>query len=301
MQSVPKQETNMLKAAIAGLALTTLMGGAATAETAEINGLAMYYEVHGEGEPLVLIHGAYMTIDTNWAAVIPAFTAAGYQVIAMDLQAHGKTSDRDTPIRYETMADDVAALMDHLKLESADVFGYSMGAGVGIRLAMQHPDKVERLVAASGATRYDAFPDGFKAMIEGITPEMFAGSGFDAPHTAIAETPGGFATLVDKLKDLDLQEYAWPDEEVAKIDVPTLLIFGDADVVEIEHATHLYRLFDGITDGDTQGLPDSQLLVLPGTSHIGVFFNPANVEIIKTVVPAFLKAELPAPPMTMGQ
>lgn len=287
---------------LAAIGLAYALGaGGAQAETAEINGLQMYYEVHGEGEPIVLIHGAYMTVETNWGAMIPALTAAGRQVIAMDLQAHGQTSDRDTPIRYESMADDVAALMDHLKIHDAAVFGYSMGGGVAIRLAMQHPEKVNRLVVAAASIRYDALPDGFKEMIETITPEMFAGSGFDAPHTAIAATPGGFATLVNKLKDLDLQDFAWPEDEVAKIDVPTLLIFGDADVVKIEHAAELHRLFGGITDGDSNGIPNVELMVLPGTSHTGVFFNPANVEIMKQVVPAFLKQELPQAAMMPGQ
>lgn len=266
-----------------------------TSGYAPINGLEMYYEVHGEGEPLVLLHGAYMSIPSNWDALLPTLSK-DHKVIAVELQNHGRTSDRDTPITYEGMADDVAALLDYLKVEKAALFGYSMGAGVAIRVAMQHPEKVTRIVAASGSISYDALPDGFADMVRTITPELFANTPFAAEYKRLSKTPENFPVLVDKLKQLDLTPFTWADEDVAKIAVPSLLIFGDADVIKIDHIAKMHRLLGGITDGDTNGLPKTQLLVLPGTSHINVFFNPANVEIMKAVVPAFLKQELPAKP-----
>jgi pimeloyl-ACP methyl ester carboxylesterase len=266
-----------------------------TSGYAPINGLEMYYEVHGEGEPLVLLHGAYMSIPSNWDALLPTLSK-DHKVIAVELQNHGRTSDRDTPITYEGMADDVAALLDYLKVEKAALFGYSMGAGVAIRVAMQHPEKVTRIVAASGSISYDALPDGFADMVRTITPELFANTPFAAEYKRLSKTPENFPVLVDKLKQLDLTPFTWADEDVAKIAVPSLLIFGDADVIKIDHIAKMHRLLGGITDGDTNGLPKTQLLVLPGTSHINVFFNPANVEIMKAVVPAFLKQELPARP-----
>jgi pimeloyl-ACP methyl ester carboxylesterase len=170
-----------------------------------------------------------------------------------------------------------------------------MGAGVAIRVAMQHPEKVTRIVAASGSISYDALPDGFADMVRTITPELFANTPFAAEYKRLSKTPENFPVLVDKLKQLDLTPFTWADEDVAKIAVPSLLIFGDADVIKIDHIAKMHRLLGGITDGDTNGLPKTQLLV-PGTSHINVFFNPANVEIMKAVVPAFLKQELPARP-----
>ena len=268
------------------------------AETVPINGLDMYYETYGDGPPLVLLHGAYMSIPSNWAMLIPTY-AQTHKVIAVELQAHGRTSDADRPIRYETMADDVAALLDHLGIEKAAVFGYSMGAGVAIRLAMQHPDKVDRLIAASGATTYDAYPDDFEAMIASMTPETFAGSPMEEEYKRLSPNPDGFANLFEKLKDLDLQHYDWGDEHFARIAVPTLLIFGDTDVVKLDHAIKLHALLGGHTNGDMLGLPKVQLAVLPGTSHIGVMYNPINVEILKAIVPGFLAQELPAPPMGM--
>jgi pimeloyl-ACP methyl ester carboxylesterase len=264
--------------------------------TAEINGLQMYYEVHGEsGEPLVLLHGAYMTIPANWTAIIPTL-AETHQVIALELQAHGRTTDRDTPITYEGMADDVAALLDHLGVEKAAVFGYSMGASTAIQVAVRHPEKVTRLVVASGGIAYEAYPKGFYEMIESITPEMMLNSPFDDEYMKFGKTKEDFVALVEKLRALDLDRFAWPEEEIKKIDVPTLLIFGDADVIEIEHITKLYRLLGGHSDGDMKGLPKLQLAILPGTSHINVFLKPENVELLKVIVPRFLAQQLPAPP-----
>jgi pimeloyl-ACP methyl ester carboxylesterase len=266
-----------------------------TSGYAPINGLEMYYEVHGEGDPLVLLHGAYMSIPSNWDGLMPTL-AQDHKVIAVELQNHGRTSDRDTPITYEGMADDVAALLDHLKIEKAALFGYSMGAAVAIRVAMQHPDKVTRIVAASGSISYDALPEGFADMVRTITPELFENTPFAAEYKRLSKTPENFPALVEKLKQLDLTPFSWSEAEFAKIDVPSLLIFGDADVIKVDHIAKMHKLLGGLTDGDTNGLPKTQLLVLPGTSHINVFFNPANVEIMKAVVPTFLKQDLPAKP-----
>lgn len=264
--------------------------------TAEVNGMTMYYEVHGDaGEPLVLIHGAYMTIPTNWASMIPTLSQT-HQVIAVELQAHGRTSDRDTPITYEGMADDVAALLDHLAVDKAAVFGYSMGGGVAIRLAMQHPQKVSRLIVASMPISYAAFPENFHDAVESFTPEMFAGTPFEAAHTELGKSPEQFVALFEKLRALDLERFAWDEQLFAAIDVPSLLIFGDADVIEIGHIATMHRLLGGLTDGDTNGLPKTQLMVLPGTSHISVFFNPRNVGYMQLAIPAFLAEELPRAP-----
>lgn len=267
------------------------------AATTPINGLNMYYEVYGDGPPLVLLHGAYMSIPLNWDGLIPTF-AKTHKVIAVELQGHGRTSDADRPITYEGMADDVAALLDYLKIEKASVFGFSMGAGVALRIAMQHPDKVDRLIAASSSINYDAFPAEFYSMIQSFTPEMFAGSPFEAEYKRLSPTPDAFPTLFAKLRDLDLDRFAWSEEDFAKIAAPTLLIFGDADIVNLSHAVKMFTLLGGKPNGDMNGLPKVQLAVLPGTAHTRVVAGN-NVEYLKTMVPAFLAQQLPAPPPTM--
>lgn len=289
--------TALLAAALAiGLAFSS---PAAQAETARINGLDLYYEVHGEGEPLVLLHGAYMSIPSNWDGLIPTL-AKTHQVIAVELQGHGRTTDRDTPITYEGMAADIAALLDHLKIEKAMLFGYSMGGAVAIRLAIDHPEKVNRIVAASAGYKYDEETMGpdFMKMIGTITPEMFANTPFSAEYLRLSPHPEKFPELVEKLKQLDLNTFDW-SADFAKIDVPTLYIYGDADIVGMDYIARHHQAAGGIVNGDMAGLPKTQLLVLPGTSHIGVFFNPANIEIMKAVVPAFLAQKLPQPPMQM--
>lgn len=288
-----------MKTALLAAALALGFASAAQAETAKINGLDMYYEVHGEGDPIVLLHGAYMSIDSNWAGMIPTL-AKDHKVIAVELQSHGHTSDRDTPITYEGMSDDVAALLDELKIDKTAVFGFSMGGGVAIRFAIDHPEKVTRIVAASAGYKYDETTMGpdFMKMIEGITPEMFAGTPFEAEYKRLNPHPENFPTLVEKLKQLDLTPFDW-SAEFAKISVPSLYIYGDADIVGLDYIAKHHNAAGGIVNGDMNGLPKTQLLVLPGTSHISVFFNPANVEIMKAVVPVFLNQQLPQPPQQM--
>ena len=244
---------------------------------ASVNGLKMYYESYGGGEgvPLVVLHGAYQTGTGAGIAGMGAFVAplsAGRRVIAPDLQGHGRTANIDRPIRYETLADDVAALLDYLGVTRADIFGYSMGGGVALQVAIRHPDRVGKLVvaSASSSTRSDAVYTEVFAGIEQITPEVFAGTPFFEEYTRIAPDPAAFPELVAKLKDLDAQEFTWPDEQVRAITAPTMVVVGDADIVRPEHAVKLLRLRGGGVPGDLTGLPNARLAILPGTSHIGV-------------------------------
>ena len=235
---------------------------------APVNGLQMYYEIHGKGEPLVLIHGAYAPL-AMWGPVLEGL-ARQHRVIAMDLQGHGRTADIDRPLRYETMADDVAALMDELQVASADIVGYSMGAGVGLQFALRHPGKVRRQVLASGSFRHDGMYPEILAGISQITPEVFAGSPMEAVYLAEAPNPDDWPVLIEKLKDLDAQEFNWPEDEIRAITAPTFLIFGDGDVVTPEHAVAMFRLFGGGVPADLTGLPKSRLAILPATTHVGV-------------------------------
>lgn len=235
---------------------------------AEVNGLRMYYEIHGEGdsgEPLLVLHGAYMTIDAM-GEVVPEL-ARDRRVIAAELQGHGRTADIDRPLSYEQMADDAAALLHHLGIGTADVFGFSMGGGAALQLAIRHPRAVRKLVVASASYTSDgAHPELFD-MIETITPEVFAGSPFEEDYLRTAPNPEDFPKLVEKLKQLDMTPFAWPPEDIRGISAPTLLIVGDSDVVRLEHAVEMFRLLGGGVPGDLAGVPDSRLAVLPGTTH----------------------------------
>jgi pimeloyl-ACP methyl ester carboxylesterase len=261
---------------------------------APANDLSMYYEVHGEGPPLILLHGAYMTAEMM--EPLAAGLAGRRQVIVPELQAHGRTADVDRPLTYEQMADDTAALMGHLEIGQADVVGYSMGGAAALQLAIRHPALLRRLVVISAGFRYDAMPPEAIAMFPSITPEMFAGSPMETEYQRLAPNPEDFPTLVEKLKTLDTTDFAWPDEDIRGIAAPTLIVLGDSDGVRLEHAVELFRLRGGGVMGDLSGLPESQLAVLPGTTH---FIPPGSgildrLEWLLAMIPPFL--DPPAPP-----
>src|SRR5918998_6001115 len=188
------------------------MYGNSSGNYAEVNGLNMYYEIHGTGQPLVVLHGAYMTIETM-GEIVPSL-AETRQVIAVELQGHGRTADVDRPLTYEQMADDVAALIGHLRIEQADVFGYSMGGGVALQVALRHPEVVRKLVVASASYASDHMHAELLEMIPSITPEAFAGSPFEEDYLRTAPNPENFPTLVAKLKQLDMEPFAWPQEDI---------------------------------------------------------------------------------------
>jgi pimeloyl-ACP methyl ester carboxylesterase len=232
---------------------------------APVNDLSMYYEIHGEGPPLLLLHGAYMTADTM-GDLLPGL-AEGRQVIVPEQQGHGRTADIDRPITYEQMADDTAGLVRHLGHEQLDIIGYSMGGGIALQMALRHPQLLRKLVLISAGFSSDSMPAEALAMFPSITPEMFAGSPIEEAYLRLAPNPEDFPKLVGKLKELDTTEFEWPREEIQAITAPTLIILGDSDGIRLEHAVEFFGLRGGGVMGDLSGLPHSQLAVLPGTSH----------------------------------
>jgi pimeloyl-ACP methyl ester carboxylesterase len=248
----------------------------------------MYYEIHGSGRPLVLLHGGFMTID-GMEVLAPAL-AETRQVIGIEQQGHGHTADIDRPLTYEQMADDTAALLRYLGIERADIYGYSMGGGTALQLAIRHPDLVRKLVIVSASFRADGMYPEARAAIAAITPELFAGSPMEAAYQQTSPNPDAFPALVSKLKRLDVEDYAWPVEELRAITAPALVILGDADGISPEHAIELFRLFGGGVMGDLAGMPASQLAILPGTNHIGIL-ERSNWIVAMTA--PFLDAPLP--------
>src|SRR3954469_3826991 len=188
---------------------------------APVGDLRLYYEIHGDGRPLVLLHGAYMTVDMMGPLI--AGLAPSRQVIAIEQQSHGRTADADRPITYEGMADDTAGVMEHLGIERADVVGYSMGAGVGLQLAIRHPERVRKLVGASTAYAYNGMPAEAIELFATITPEMFKGGPMEAEYKRLAPNPDDFEKLVWKLKTLDTTDFDW-SEGVRAITAPVLII-----------------------------------------------------------------------------
>jgi pimeloyl-ACP methyl ester carboxylesterase len=192
--------------------------------------LDIYYEVHGSGQPLVLLHGAMSTIGTSFGKVLPSF-ARSRQVVAIEQQSHGHTADIDRPLTYEQMADDTAAVLRHLDIARADVFGYSMGGGVALQVAVRHPDLVRKLVLASAAYEPEGFHPGALDNAADVKPEDLAGTPFQEDYVRTAPNPGHWARLVAKCGQLDSGFKGWPEDVVQSIEAPTLVIIGDSDIV----------------------------------------------------------------------
>ncbi len=253
-----------------------------------VHGMQMYYEVSGQGDPLVVLHGAYMNIP-SMGAIIPKL-AATHRVYALELQGHGRTNDVDRPITYANLADDVAAFMDAVGLAKADVFGYSMGAEAGLQLAIRHPCKVNKVVAAAVAYDLRGWQPEYQAAIPQMTVEMIVGMPFAADYKKLAPNPDGFPALVEKLIALEKQPMAW-ESEVKKVAVPVLVIAGDADVATLEHTVALFHLLGGGVMGDMgKPLAASRLAVLPATSHTAVITQP---DLLLALIEPFLRGETP--------
>jgi pimeloyl-ACP methyl ester carboxylesterase len=260
---------------------------------APVDDLNMYYELHGRGRPLILLHGAYMTIDML-GPILPGL-ARTRQVIAIEQQGHGHTADVDRPLTYQQMADDTAALMRHLRIDNADVVGYSMGGGIALQLAIRHPALVRKLVVASASFTSDGLHAVALEMFPSITPELFVGSPIEEAYLRTAPNPSDFPKLVEKLKQLDMTPFAWPEQEIRAIAAPTLIVLGDSDGIRLEHAVELFELRGGGVMGDLAGLPESKLAVLPGTTH---FVPPGfglldRAEWLLAMIPPFLDAPMP--------
>jgi pimeloyl-ACP methyl ester carboxylesterase len=257
--------------------------------TVAVNGMQMYYEVSGEGDPLVVLHGAYMNIATM-GDIVPRL-AETHKVYALEFQGHGRTTDIDRPITYPNLADDVAAFMDAMGIEKADIFGYSMGAAAGLRLAIDHPDKVDQLVAASVAYDAEGWQPAFVEFIPQMVPEMFVGTPMEDEWKKLAPNPDGFPALVEKLIALEKEPMAW-EAEVKALKIPILIIAGDADVSTLEHNVALFRLLGGGGMGDMGvPLPASRLAVLPATSHTAVI---NQTDLLHGFIEPFLQGETPA-------
>jgi len=264
---------------------------------APVNGLQMYYEIHGGSAPsggpapLVLLHGAFSAIGTSFDALLPGL-AAGRQVIGVDLQAHGRTADIDRPLRLEQLADDVVALLQYLKIDQADLFGYSNGAAVAMRVATRNPEVVRKLVLASAAYTKDGVHPGLWEGLGEMKPEMMHGSVWHDEYMRIAPRPQDFSILFAKKTEMDQAAQDIPAETFAAIAAPVLLIIGDSDLICPEHAVEMFRLLGGGVFGDMAGMPKSQLAILPGAMHSTL---TQNVDMLLTMIPRFLDAPPPAP------
>ncbi|WP_454698441.1 alpha/beta fold hydrolase [Arthrobacter humicola] len=259
---------------------------------ASVNGLRMYYELHGDGgTPLLLLHGGLFDIELQFGALIPSLSA-GRRVIATDFQGHGRTNDADRPLGTADLASDVIGLLEHLGVGNVDVFGFSVGGAVALDLAIRHPGLVRKLIVSSVSFRPEGDRGGNAEAVAELTVDMIAGTPMEKRYLAVSPHPDRqhLQGLLDKLARYGAGESGWSDDEIRGIAAPTLLTVGDCDMVKLEHAVKFLQLRGGDVNGDFEGVPASQLAVFPGTTH---FFGLARTELVRDVVITFLDAPAP--------
>ena len=259
---------------------------------APVNGLNLYYEIHGSGKPLILLHGG-LGSTASFGDVLPSL-AKTRQVIVTDLQAHGRTADINRPMSIEAMADDIAGLMKYLKIPSADLMGYSLGGAVALQTTIRHPDLVRKLVVVSEPYKRDGwYPEVLDAMAQfgPAAAEPMKQSPIYQSYAQTAPRPQDWPVLIGKLGDLLRENYDW-SQAVAAIKAPTMLIFADADAIRAEHMVEFFQLLGGgKKDGglNGSGISSARLVVLPGLTHYNILSSPELVPMATQ----FLDAPMP--------
>jgi pimeloyl-ACP methyl ester carboxylesterase len=235
---------------------------------APVNGLKMYYEIHGSGEPVVLLHGAFMAITDDWRVWIGELSKTR-KVIAVEMQGHGRTGDIKRDLSYENLAGDVAGLLDYLKIERADIIGYSLGGAVAMLCAIRHPEKVRKVVSISAPMRRDGWVKEANDFWPTFTWELFKGTPMEAEYKRLSPTPDKFPDFVNHLKATALRPYDFGADKLKATKAPMFFIHGDADGVRLDHIEEMYRLKGGgYIHGDMYPRPASRLAILPDATHV---------------------------------
>jgi len=259
---------------------------------ASVNGLKMYYEVHGTGQPLVMLHGGFGVV--GMFEQLTTQLAQTRQVIAVELQAHGHTADIDRPLSFEFLADDIAALLSYLMLPNADILGYSLGGGVALQTAIRHSELARKLVVISAPCKSEGWYDEVLAGMRSINAEIastWVGSPMHQAYVSVAPKPEDWNTLAEKTGRLLREEYDW-SKDVPTIKSPTLIVIGDADSVRTAHAVEFFGLLGGgkkDAGWDGSGISDAQLAILPATTHYNILSSP----MLASTVAQFLDAPMP--------
>jgi len=265
------------------LLLSMLLSGSAFAQQkpttgyAPVNGVKMYYEIHGTGEPVVLVHGAFMAISGDWVDWVNEL-AKTRKVIAVEMQGHGRTADIKRDITYENLSDDVAGLLDYLKVERADIVGYSLGAGTAMMCAIRHPEKVRKVVSISHPIRRDGWVKEANDFWPNFNLEMMKGTPAETEREKLNPVRGSFPDFFNHIKAAAMRPWDFGAEKVKATKAPIFFIHGDADGVRMEHIAEMYRLKGGGNiHGDMQPRSESRLAIIPDTTHVTLMNRMATI------------------------
>jgi pimeloyl-ACP methyl ester carboxylesterase len=243
---------------------------------APVNGIKVYYEVHGEGKPIVLLHGAFMTINLNWAEIIPEL-AKTRKVIALEMQGHGHTAYSDRPIAFSTFASDVAGVMKLLKIDSADIVGYSFGGTIAYQFAIQYPQLVKKLIIISSTYKTEGWQQEGRNVMQMMKPEFLDGTPLQAEYIKVAPDTANWHKFLGKMMDADKIPFDLGDENIKKIKSPVLIISGDNDGIDKAVLMNTYKLLGGEVFADMVGLPKSRLAIIAGKGHVTVMMDTAAI------------------------
>jgi pimeloyl-ACP methyl ester carboxylesterase len=252
---------------------------------APVNGIKVYYEVYGEGRPIVLIHGAFMTIEDNWGQLIPELSKTR-KVIAVELQGHGHTPYSDRKLSDTNFASDVAGVMDYLKIDSADVVGYSMGGSVAYQFAIQSPARLKKLVIISAVYKSSGWVPEVNNAIKNFKPEMFAASPMKAAYDEVAPDKTKWTKFLEQMLAFAATPFNLGESNIAKITAPVLIISGDNDGMDKVELMKTYALLGGGVSADLMPMPKSHLAMVPSQSHVSLMMQ---TKIIAAYLESFLK------------
>lgn len=241
-----------------------------------VNGIKVYYEVYGQGKPIVLLHGAFMTIDLNWGQLIPELSKTR-KVIAIELQGHGHTQFSDRKLVHATLASDVEGIMEHLKIDTADVVGYSFGGAVAYQFAIQSPKRLRNLVIISAAHKSTDWLPEINAAFKQMKPELFADSPMKTAYDAVAPDKTKWTKFLEQMIALAGQPFDLGNANIAKISAPVLIIAGDNDGLDKIELAKTYQLLGGNIAGDFGSLPKSQLAIVPAQAHVSLMSQTSTI------------------------
>jgi len=252
---------------------------------APVNGIKVYYEVYGEGRPIVLIHGAFYTIQMNWGQLIPELSKTR-KVIAIEMQGHGHSPYSDRKLDIATLASDVVGVMDYLKIDSADVAGYSMGGSIAYQLAIKSPKRVRKLVIISSTYKSTGWRPEVNNAFKGFKPEFFDNTPLKAAYDAVAPDKTKWIKFVEQMIAFAGTPFDMGDSNIAKLPMPVLIISGDNDGLDKVELMKTYQLLGGGLSADLGPMPKSHIAIVPAESHVNLMMQ---TNIILGYLDGFLK------------
>jgi pimeloyl-ACP methyl ester carboxylesterase len=252
---------------------------------APVNGIKVYYEVFGEGRPIVLLHGAFYTIDLNWAQLIPELSKTR-KVIAIELQGHGHTQFSDRKLSFPALASDVEGVLDYLKIDSADVAGFSMGGSVAYQLAIQSPKRLRKLVIISSTYKSSGWQPEITNAFKALKPELFTNTPMKAAYDVVAPDRTKWTKFLEQMIAFAQEPFNLGDSNISKISAPVLIISGDNDGLDKIELIKTYKLLGGGVIADFAPMPKSQLAIVPSQGHVSLMMQTST---ILTYLNSFLK------------